>query len=124
MKVTVLLVDDDAKYRRSLTAFLDASYDIDVVADTGDGEEAVALAERLRPDAAIVDVAMPDQDGLVVAGRLKAAVPGIAILLVTGNVWGVDRDRVDDLAVEGLLHKGDPLPVENALIAIGRRPHG
>ena len=39
---TVLIVDDDAKYRRALTAFLDASFDLDVIADTGSGEEAVA----------------------------------------------------------------------------------
>ena len=49
---TVLIVDDDAKYRRALTAFLDASFDLDVVADTGSAEEAVALAGHLRPDAA------------------------------------------------------------------------
>ena len=72
---TVLIVDDDAKYRRALTAFLDASFDLDVIADTGSGEEAVALAGHLRPDAVVVDVAMPVVNGVEVAERLRAVLP-------------------------------------------------
>ncbi|MGZ4335547.1 MAG: response regulator transcription factor, partial [Gaiellaceae bacterium] len=117
----VLLVDDDAMYRRALRAFLDASYDIDVVADTDDGDAAVALAERLRPDAAVVDVAMPGANGVDVADRIRAVLPEIAIVLVTGNVGGVDSSHVRDLGRATLIAKGDPLPVENALRSLTRR---
>lgn len=119
---TVLIVDDDAKYRRALTAFLDASFDLDVIADTGSGADAVALAERLQPDAVVVDVAMPVVNGVEVAERLRALLPDLAIVLVTGNVVGVQSERVRDLGNATLVAKGDPLPVENALRTLSRRP--
>jgi len=119
---TVLIVDDDAKYRRALTAFLDASFDLDVIADTGSGEEAVALAGHLRPDAAVVDIAMPVVNGVEVAERLRAVLPELAIVLVTGNVRAVDPGLVQGLGNATLVAKGDPLPVENALRTLSRRP--
>jgi two-component system response regulator DesR len=118
---TVLIVDDDAKYRRALTAFLDASFDLDVIADTGSGEEAVALAGHLRPDAAVVDIAMPVVNGVEVAKRLRELLPEIAIVLVTGNVRDVDPERIRELGNATLVAKGDPLPVENALRTLSRR---
>lgn len=117
---TVLIVDDDAKYRRALTAFLDASFDLDVVADTGSAEEAVALAGHLRPDAVVVDVAMPVVDGVELAERLRAVLPELAIVLVTGNVRTVAPERVQALGNATLVAKGDPLPVENALRTLSR----
>jgi DNA-binding NarL/FixJ family response regulator len=114
-------VDDDAMYRRALTAFLDATYDIDVVGEAGTGEEAVELAERLRPDAAVIDVAMPGLGGLELATRIMALLPEVAVVLVTGNVAGVDPERARAAGVEHVFAKGDPLPVENALRALGRR---
>jgi DNA-binding NarL/FixJ family response regulator len=116
----VLLVDDDAGYRRALTAFLDASYDIVVVGDTGDGDEAVALARRLEPDAAVIDVAMPKLNGIDLAARVRDVLPRIAIVLVTGEIGGVDVRRAKELGAT-LLQKGDPLPVENALRTMTRR---
>lgn len=118
---TVLLVDDDAMYRRALTAFLDATYDIDVVGEAASGEEAIELAERLHPDAAVVDVAMPEIGGLELAERIRAVLPEVAIVLVTGNVGGVDPQRARAAGIEHVFAKGDPLPVENALRALGRR---
>ncbi len=119
---TVLIVDDDAKYRRALTAFLDASFDLDVVADTGSAEEAVALAGHLRPDAVVVDIAMPMVNGVELAERLRGVLPELAIVLVTGNVRSVDPERVRSLGNATLVAKGDPLPVENALRTLSRRP--
>jgi DNA-binding NarL/FixJ family response regulator len=118
---TVLLVDDDAMYRRALTAFLDATYDIDVVGEAGSGDEAVELAARLRPDAAVVDVAMPDVDGLELAARIKAELPEVEIVLVSGNVETVDPERARAVGIRHVFAKGDPLPVENALRMLGRR---
>ena len=118
---TVLIVDDDAKYRRALTAFLDASFDLDVVADTGSAEEAVALAGHLRPDAVVVDVAMPIVSGFELAERLRSVLPELAIVLVTGNVRGIDPERMRLLGNATLVAKGDPLPVENALRTLSRR---
>jgi DNA-binding NarL/FixJ family response regulator len=117
---TVILVDDDLAYRRSLRAFLDASHDVRVVADTGDGREAIELVAELRPDAVIVDLAMPGIDGVEVASALMTAVPETAVLLVTGADDGPERRRASELGPP-LIHKGDPLPIENALRALTRR---
>jgi len=119
---TVLLVDDDPTYRRALGAFLDASYDIDVVGDTGDGHEAIGLAERLRPDAVVIDIATPAINGVDVAEQIRGLLPEVAIVFVTGIDGGEERHRAQELGVGQLLTKGDPLPVENALRTLTRRP--
>jgi DNA-binding NarL/FixJ family response regulator len=117
---TVILVDDDAPYRRSLRAFLDAAHDFDVIADTGDGGEAIELVQRLRPDAVVVDLAMPGIDGVEVASRVLETAPDTAVLLVTGVDGGDERRRAAELDTP-LLPKGDPLPLENALRRLTRR---
>jgi DNA-binding NarL/FixJ family response regulator len=118
--VTVLLVDDDEPYRRALTAFLDATFDIDVVGDAGNGDDAVALAERHRPDAVVLDVAMPESSGYEIAERVREVLPEVSLLFVSGTESGFDTKRAEALGAR-LLHKGDPLPVENAIRALGRR---
>jgi DNA-binding NarL/FixJ family response regulator len=117
---TVVLVDDDLAYRRSLRAFLDASHDLDVIGDTGDGREALLLVQRLRPDAVVVDLAMPGINGVEVAAHVLEALPGAAVLLVTGMDDGPERRRAAELGTP-LLPKGDPLPIENALRRLTRR---
>ena len=117
---TVVLVDDDLAYRRSLRAFLEASHDVRVVGDTGDGREAVTLVKELQPDAVIVDLAMPGIDGVEVASALMSAVPETRVLLVTGVEDGPERRRATELGTP-LIHKGDPLPIENALRTLTRR---
>jgi DNA-binding NarL/FixJ family response regulator len=112
---SVLLVDDDAAYRSSLRTFLEASYDLRVVADTGDGAEAVELAERLRPDAVVVDLAMPGVGGLEAAQAIARVLPGIPIVVVTGAGVEPDARRAEECGVAAWLQKGDPLQVENAL---------
>jgi DNA-binding NarL/FixJ family response regulator len=117
---TVILVDDDAPYRRSLRSLRDAAHDFDVIADTGDGGEAIELVERLRPDAVIVDLAMPGINGVEVATRVLDSAPDTAVLLVTGVDGGEERRRAAELGTP-LLPKGDPLPLENALRRLTRR---
>ncbi|HEY0415180.1 MAG TPA: response regulator [Gaiellaceae bacterium] len=118
--VTVLIVDDDAVYRRALSAFLDATFDIDVVGDTGSPDDAVTLADRLRPAALVIDIAIPGSSGFEIARRVQEVAPGIAVVFVTGSVGDVDTHLAEEIGGT-LLHKGDPLPVENALRALNRR---
>lgn len=57
--VRVLVADDQALFRRGLSVVLSASPDIEVVGEASDGEEAVAMANRLSPDVVLMDVRMP-----------------------------------------------------------------
>ena len=62
--IRVLLADDQALVRAGFSALLDAQDDIEVVGEASDGDEAVALARRERPDVVLMDIRMPGSDGL------------------------------------------------------------
>ncbi|NUR92282.1 MAG: response regulator transcription factor [Nonomuraea sp.] len=70
MTIDVLLADDQAMVRRGLRLILEDQPDIRVVAEAGDGVEAVDLARRVRPDVCLVDVQMPGLDGIAVTRAL------------------------------------------------------
>ncbi len=81
--ITVLLADDHALVREGTRRLLEAEADIRVVAEAGDGQTAVAEAERCRPDVAIVDVAMPGMSGIEATRHIKERLPNVAILALT-----------------------------------------
>ncbi|MGW3351465.1 response regulator [Nonomuraea rubra] len=70
MSITVLLADDQPMIRSCLRLILEDQPDLRVIAEAGDGAEAVALARRLRPDVCLVDVQMPRLDGIEVTTAL------------------------------------------------------
>jgi len=71
--VRVLVADDQALVRAGFVALLAAQEDVDVVAEAADGEQAVELARRLRPDVVLMDIRMPGLDGLAATRRIAAS---------------------------------------------------
>jgi DNA-binding NarL/FixJ family response regulator len=69
----VLVADDQALVRAGFVALLAAQDDVDVVAEAADGEQAVELARRLRPDVVLMDIRMPGLDGLAATRRIAAS---------------------------------------------------
>ncbi|WP_213451714.1 response regulator transcription factor [Rhizomonospora bruguierae] len=81
--IRVLVADDEPLLRAGLRAVLEAAGDVAVVAEAGTGREAVDLADRHRPDVALLDVRMPDLDGLAAAEELRRRTPGVRVVMLT-----------------------------------------
>jgi len=82
-KIRIVIADDHRVVRQGTRGLLEREDDLEVVGEAGDGEEAVAVIERTRPDVAIVDIAMPKLNGVEVTRRVKASRPSTAILILT-----------------------------------------
>ncbi|MDX3111032.1 response regulator transcription factor [Nonomuraea angiospora] len=81
--ISVLIADDHAMVRGGFAALLSAQPDVRVVGEAADGLEAVAMAKRTRPDVALMDVRMPNLDGLEATRRVIASVPGTRVVILT-----------------------------------------
>lgn len=81
--IRILLADDHALVRRGVRLILDQEPDLQVVAEAGDGAEAVELARTHDVDLAVLDIAMPRLTGLQAARELAALKPGLRILMLT-----------------------------------------
>ena len=84
--IRVLLVDDHAVVRMGLKAFFDLQPDIEVVGEAADGSEGVAMARRLEPDVVLMDLLMPNMDGVTAIGRIKAERPETEIVTMTSFI--------------------------------------
>lgn len=85
-RIRVILVDDHEVVRRGLRGFLELQDDIDVVGEASDGAIAVELAAREHPDVILMDLLMPNMDGLTAISRIKEAQPEIEIVAVTSFI--------------------------------------
>ena len=83
MTITVLLADDHAVVRDGLRMILDAQADIHVVATSGDGRDAVRQTQRLRPDVALLDIAMPELNGIEAARQIRLVSPKTRTIILS-----------------------------------------
>lgn len=79
-KIKVLIADDHAAVRHALTHSLEAEGSVVVIGGAEDGEEAVALAQKLRPEVVIMDVHMPRLNGIEATRQLTAKFPGLKVI--------------------------------------------
>jgi DNA-binding NarL/FixJ family response regulator len=97
-KIKIMIADDHAFVREGTRRILEQEPDLQVIAEAGDGEEAVKFACDLKPDVALLDVAMPRLDGVEATRRIKAVCPSVAVLVLSAYD--------DDQFVFGLLEAG------------------
>jgi two-component system response regulator DesR len=103
--IRVLLADDENLIRTALAALLALEEDLDVVAQAASGAEALAMARAHRPDVAILDLQMPDRDGISVAAELAATAPSCGTVIVTGHGRAGHLKRALTAGVRGFLPK-------------------
>jgi len=78
----ILIADDHALFRDSLRSLLE-SHDLDVVGEASNGREAVEMAWRLKPDVVLMDLLMPEVDGIEATKRLAAELPDVKVIMLT-----------------------------------------
>ncbi|NUT48777.1 MAG: response regulator transcription factor [Saccharothrix sp.] len=119
--IRVLLADDEELIRVAVAALLGLEPDLDVVAQAGDGREAVRAALAHRPDVAVVDLRMPLLDGFEVTASLASALPSCAVVILTGRGKPPHLQRALASGAKGFLPKGSP---GGTLADVIRRVHG
>ena len=82
-KIRILIADDHAVVREGTRQILEQEPDMEVVAEAGDGEEAVRLGGSSKPNVAIIDIAMPKLDGIEATRQIKALYPTIGVLILS-----------------------------------------
>lgn len=82
-RIRVMLADDHAAVREALAVLVNSQPDMQVIAQAGDGDEAIERAREVRPDIAVLDVSMPAMSGLEVTTVLRDALPSTRILMLT-----------------------------------------
>jgi len=119
--IRVLVVDDHPLVRQGLRSFLSTIDDIDVVGEASDGSEAIALADELRPDVVMMDLAMPGVDGIEATRRITEANASIRIIALTS--FATD-DKVFPAIQSGaagyLLKETDPSELAEAIRKVHR----
>ena len=117
-RIRILLVDDHQVVRRGLRGFLELLPDIEVVGEAEDGEQGVALADRLLPDVILMDLLMPKMDGLTAIATIKQAHPEIEIVAVTSFIEEEKVTAALEAGASGyLLKDADAEEVANAVRA-------
>lgn len=105
MKTRVLLADDHGMMREGLRALLAAAPDITVIADVGNGREAVRIAGELMPDVVVMDVSMPDLNGIEAARLLREKCPRTRIVMLSMHASSEHVHRALEAGAAGYVLK-------------------
>jgi DNA-binding NarL/FixJ family response regulator len=106
--IRVLIADDHPVVRTGLLGMLVAEPDLDPVGEAANGDEAVALAARLRPDVVLMDLRMPLLDGAAATARIREAAPATKVLVLTTYDSDADIVRAVEAGATGYLLKDAP----------------
>jgi DNA-binding NarL/FixJ family response regulator len=119
--IRILLVDDHPVVRMGLRGMLDAEPDLTVIGEASSGSSGVALALTELPDIVLMDLRMPDGDGVEATGRILAGAPGVRVMVLT--TYESDRDilRAIEAGASGyLLKDASPAELADAVRAAAR----
>jgi CheY-like chemotaxis protein len=107
MAKTILVADDSPEIRKLLCQIFESEADYDICAEAANGQEAIDLALKHRPDLIILDLSMPVLNGLDAAKELKRLMPDVPIILFTQYVELSDQSWPTDLHVDRIVSKSN-----------------
>ena len=105
MRVTILIVDDNAQVRALMRGITAQEPDYQVVGEAEDGVEGVRLAQELRPDIVLLDLTMPQVNGLEALRRIKVERPDTKVIIVTVHSEDAYRRAAEDGGADAFLLK-------------------
>lgn len=118
-KIKVILAEDEQVLRQSLVGALSVHEDIEVVGEASNGEEALALCQRMSPDVAVLDIRMPVMNGIEAARRIRMALPTVRLLILTTFDDDEYLRQLFGMGVDGyLLKTDDTLPLAEAIRSV------
>ncbi len=103
--IRVLIVDDHAVVRGGLSFFLSTTDDIEVVGEAADGEQALRLCAQLQPNVVVMDMVMPQMDGLTAMQHIRQRYPAIRVIALTSFLEGEFVQRALQAGASGYLLK-------------------
>ena len=120
-KMRILLADDHGLFRKGLAALLAAEPDFEVVGEAGTGQEVLKLAGDLMPDLVLMDIFMPEGDGLEATRRLKEELPYVRVVILTISDKEETLFEAIKAGAQGYLLKGiEPPELFDMLRGLGR----
>jgi two-component system, NarL family, response regulator NreC len=109
-RIRILLADDHAVVRQGFKMILSAQADMEIVGEAGNGREAVQLATELQPDVVVMDVAMPELNGIEATRRLATASPRTRVVALSMHKDSVYVREILRAGARGYLLKDSPAP--------------
>ncbi|HEY7353574.1 MAG TPA: response regulator [Terriglobales bacterium] len=103
--IQILIADDHELFRRSLRSLVESRVDWRVCGEAGDGREAVAKAKELKPDVILLDVTMPEMNGLEAARLIRNDSPHAQILIISQNDASLMRKAAEEAGAKGFIEK-------------------
>jgi two-component system response regulator NreC len=105
MAIRLLLVDDHSVVRSGLRMLLEGEQDLEIIAEAGTAEEGFSKAVKHKPDLILLDIGLPDESGILLAGRLKQRLPACALVALTIHEDEEYFFRMLDAGVSGYVPK-------------------
>jgi DNA-binding NarL/FixJ family response regulator len=109
--IRVVVIDDSEEIRDVLHFALDRAVDFEFVASAADGESGLAVAEAHQPDLVLLDIAMPDMDGLQALRVIRQGCPRAVVVMLTGFAEEVAALSAVEHGAHGFIRKGSGVPV-------------
>ena len=104
-RIRVLLVDDHSMVRQGLRSMLESYADVEIVGEAGNGEEAVALVERLQPSIVVMDINMPKMNGIEATAKIKFRFPRTIVIGLSVQTGGANQEAMRKAGASMLLTK-------------------